>query len=214
MILGGQSLYVLEMQPASYAILATNEAEKAANITVVDYKMMGATGRVYLLPRGGSELRVLVDKGPLGSAQGMAWTPDGQSLFVADYTQGIAKVAAATGAVSLLDAPADAVLTGIDGLVWADGNLVGIQNGVRPHRVVRLRLDAALERIEEVSTLERANSHFNEPTLGIRVDDIFYYIANSQYEYVREDGTLALDKLQPPVILSTRLPWIVSPPKP
>ena len=48
MILGGQTLFVLEMQPASYAILATNEAEKAANITVVDYRMIGATGRVYL----------------------------------------------------------------------------------------------------------------------------------------------------------------------
>jgi ethanolamine utilization microcompartment shell protein EutS len=48
MILGGQSLFVLEMQPASYAILATNAAEKAANIKVVDYRMIGATGRVYL----------------------------------------------------------------------------------------------------------------------------------------------------------------------
>ena len=36
------------MQPASYAILATNEAEKAARIKVVDYRMIGATGRVYL----------------------------------------------------------------------------------------------------------------------------------------------------------------------
>jgi len=48
MALTGQSLFVLEMQPASYAILATNEAEKAARITVVDYRMVGATGRVYL----------------------------------------------------------------------------------------------------------------------------------------------------------------------
>lgn len=48
MALAGQSLFVLEVQPASYAILATNEAEKAANITVVDYRMIGATGRVYL----------------------------------------------------------------------------------------------------------------------------------------------------------------------
>ena len=38
----------MEMQPAAYAILATNEAEKAADIKVVDYRMMGATGRVYL----------------------------------------------------------------------------------------------------------------------------------------------------------------------
>src|SRR4051794_11758796 len=48
MILPGESLYVMEMQPAAYAILATNEAEKAANIKVIDYRMMGATGRVYL----------------------------------------------------------------------------------------------------------------------------------------------------------------------
>ena len=48
MALPGESLFVLEMQPASYAILATNEAEKAARIKVIDYRMIGATGRVYL----------------------------------------------------------------------------------------------------------------------------------------------------------------------
>jgi microcompartment protein CcmL/EutN len=48
MVLKGESLFVLEMQPASYAILATNEAEKAADVKVVDYRMIGATGRVYL----------------------------------------------------------------------------------------------------------------------------------------------------------------------
>ena len=48
MALPGESMFVLEMQPASYAILASNEAEKAANIKVVDYRMIGATGRVYL----------------------------------------------------------------------------------------------------------------------------------------------------------------------
>jgi len=48
MALPDESLFVLEMQPASYAILATNEAEKAARIKVVDYRMIGATGRVYL----------------------------------------------------------------------------------------------------------------------------------------------------------------------
>ena len=44
MVLAGESLFVLEMQPASYAILAVNEAEKAARIKVVDYRMIGATG--------------------------------------------------------------------------------------------------------------------------------------------------------------------------
>ena len=48
MALAGESLFVLEMQPAAYAILATNEAEKSTDIKVVDYRMMGASGRVYL----------------------------------------------------------------------------------------------------------------------------------------------------------------------
>ena len=48
MILGGDSLYLLECQPASYAILACNEAEKEANIKVIDYRMIGANGRLYL----------------------------------------------------------------------------------------------------------------------------------------------------------------------
>jgi ethanolamine utilization microcompartment shell protein EutS len=48
MVLPGESLFVLELQPASYAILAANEAEKEARIKIVDYRMIGATGRVYL----------------------------------------------------------------------------------------------------------------------------------------------------------------------
>ncbi len=48
MALAGESLFVLEMQPASYAIIAANEAEKAANIKIIDYRMIGANGRLYL----------------------------------------------------------------------------------------------------------------------------------------------------------------------
>lgn len=48
MVLPGQSLFVLETKPASYAILAANEAEKAADLTIVDFRMIGASGRVYL----------------------------------------------------------------------------------------------------------------------------------------------------------------------
>ncbi len=48
MILAGETMFVLETEPAAYAILAANAAEKAANIKIVDYRMIGATGRLYL----------------------------------------------------------------------------------------------------------------------------------------------------------------------
>jgi len=49
MILTGQSLLVYEMAPALFAAVAANEAEKAApSLTLVDVKMIGASGRVFL----------------------------------------------------------------------------------------------------------------------------------------------------------------------
>lgn len=48
MLVAGESLYILEVEPAAYAAFAANEAEKAAEINVVDVRMTGAFGRVYL----------------------------------------------------------------------------------------------------------------------------------------------------------------------
>jgi ethanolamine utilization microcompartment shell protein EutL len=48
MIVAGQSLYTLEVQPAANAALAANEAEKAANIKVLEIVSFGSLGRVYL----------------------------------------------------------------------------------------------------------------------------------------------------------------------
>ncbi len=47
-----KTLYVLETHPAGYALLATNEAEKAAEIEALEFMSFGAFGRVYL---GGDE---------------------------------------------------------------------------------------------------------------------------------------------------------------
>jgi hypothetical protein len=48
MIVAGQSLYILECQPAANAALAANEAEKAAHIKVLEIVSFGSFGRVYL----------------------------------------------------------------------------------------------------------------------------------------------------------------------
>lgn len=48
MIVAGQSLYTLEVQPAANAAIAANEAEKAAKIRVLEIVSFGSLGRVYL----------------------------------------------------------------------------------------------------------------------------------------------------------------------
>ena len=48
MIEPGQSLFILETEPAAYAALAANEAEKAANVRLIDVLVFGAFGRLYM----------------------------------------------------------------------------------------------------------------------------------------------------------------------
>lgn len=52
MIVPGQTLYVMEIEPAPYAALAANEAEKAADINILEVRAFGSFGRLYL---GGEE---------------------------------------------------------------------------------------------------------------------------------------------------------------
>ena len=47
-VLPGDSLFILETEPAGYAVYAANEAEKAANISLVNVTPYGAFGRLYL----------------------------------------------------------------------------------------------------------------------------------------------------------------------
>ena len=64
LLLEGQTLYVLEVQPAAYAALAANEAEKAALINILQVSAIGSVGRLYL---GGEERDIIA-----GSAAALA----------------------------------------------------------------------------------------------------------------------------------------------
>ena len=56
MLIADQTLYVMEVAPAAYAVLAANEAEKAAEINIVEVRPFGSFGRVYL---GGEERDIM-----------------------------------------------------------------------------------------------------------------------------------------------------------
>ena len=55
MIVPGESLFILECEPACYITLAANEAEKAANVNLVEMRSIGAFGRLYM---GGTEAEI------------------------------------------------------------------------------------------------------------------------------------------------------------
>ena len=81
-----------------------------------------------------------------------------------------------------------------------------MQNGVNPQRVVRVFLSKDLNRVEQLRVLEANNPVFLEPTLGVIVKDTFYFIANSQWPLVDENGKLAAEEnLRDPFVLKIKL---------
>lgn len=160
---------------------------------------------VYRIAAGTDSLERFIRSPLLLSAQGLALTPDQRSLYVADYSRGILRVNLADRGVTLLQTADSVLALGIDGLYHHRGHLIGIQNGVEPHRVVRLTLAPVGNRILEARVLERAHPRYDEPTLGVLVGEDLFYIANSQWERFGQDGLIAdSTALQRPVVL--RLP--------
>jgi hypothetical protein len=73
MILAGQTLYVLEVEPAAYAAIAANEAEKSALINILQISAVGAFGRLYL---GGEERDIVAaESGILASLENLPGRP-------------------------------------------------------------------------------------------------------------------------------------------
>jgi hypothetical protein len=59
MVLRGDTLYVLEIEPSGYAYFAANEAEKASHVNIINVQGVGRFGRVYI---AGEEAEVLVSQ--------------------------------------------------------------------------------------------------------------------------------------------------------
>jgi len=146
------------------------------------------SGELWRLRPDGKVLELLVPRDVLVSPQGLAFPPGGKRVLVADYARGIAQVDLATGAVSWLPQPRDLAGSGIDGLVLAGRDLIAMQNGIRPPRVLRLRLDRDLAAVESWSVIEAGTDALSEPTHGVAVDGWVYYIANAGWDRLEEDG--------------------------
>ncbi len=71
MILPGESLLILETDPAGYIVLAANEAEKAARVSLVHIQPYGAFGRLYLSgPEAEIDAAAEAARAALSSVQG------------------------------------------------------------------------------------------------------------------------------------------------
>lgn len=160
-------------------------------------------GGIYRLDAARASLQALVAPGLLLSPQGMVEL-DRRQIVIADYPTGLWLLDRETGALRRLPTDTGA-LTGIDGLYAHQGDLIAIQNGTAPKRILRIRLDAAGERVAAVEVLAQNLLGWGEPSLATIHHGALYYIANSQWDRFDANAQLPpLDQLEPPRVM--RLP--------
>ena len=145
-------------------------------------------GGVYRVNRKTRAMERL-DEGDFVSPQTAVMSPDNLHLFVPDYTRGIGILDLTTKQVAWLASKSRHALSGIDGLYLNGRTLIATQNGTSPERVVRFELDESLSRVESESIIERATATLGDPTHGVIVDGSFYYIANSGWDAIEDDGS-------------------------
>lgn len=154
------------------------------------YLSDGASGAIYVRAIGDVELERLVAPGRLRSPQGMAVSPDGSALIVADYGYGLARLDLETGALDQLAYDGPEMLDGVDALLRHGDSLIAIRNGVAPHAILSIAIDPAGRQVRSVGILERANPEWGEPTLGTIHGDTLFYIADARWRDFAAGGAL------------------------
>ncbi len=157
---------------------------------------------IWRLAPGGARLEKWLEGDDFVSLQGMAFSPDGRDLIVADYANGLWRVNLASRAVALLPAPAHTTLFGIDGLYAAPDGLVAVQNGVNPQRIIRLALRPD-GRPAGVRVLLAGLPAMSDVALGQVVAGRLQFIGNSGWSLY--ENPLATPAARAVTILSTPL---------
>ena len=132
-------------------------------------------GGLHVLAEDETRLAPLTTTPVLYGSNGVTADPDGKTLYLSSYPVGLAAVDLDSGRLRFLDAPEDTSLYGIDGLYWHDGELIGVQNGIRPWRLLRMSVDESRSAITAAQVIEFANEAAT-PTTGAIIGDRIHYI--------------------------------------
>ena len=191
------------------ALLPESDGEQLLGDLVIHDNVVFSTdslgGAVYRYDIDDGAFTAIVERGGLGSPQGLVLDDAREHLYVADYIGGVYRVSLDDGSMVRMSIPDAVTDYGIDGLYRYNNELIAIQNGIRPHRVVAFQLSDDGLSIASSRTLLANHEAFDEPTLGVVRGDDFYLVANSHWNRFDAESRLP-EGLSGPIILKLRLP--------
>lgn len=120
----------------------------------------------------------IVDK-ELYGFRDIAISENGARLYLADINKGILVIDPENETAVMLEGPETLNLGGIEGMFHVGNELILIQSGIQPQRLLALQLDPSGGLVEEVRPMAIALEWFDKPSGGTFHQDAIYYFANS-----------------------------------
>lgn len=155
---------------------------------------------LYKIDRKDDQLKLWLTFPTAWNLQGLDFSSDGNTLFVADYISGLYRVSMKTAKIEKIGFDTPNALRGIDGLYFYKNSLLALQNGTNPLRVCRYYLNDDQTRITRMEFIEKATDNLGEPTLGLVSGDTFYFIANSPWGAYDRKHQFDASKAQKPAV--------------
>jgi len=158
------------------------------------------TSQIFTIKQGGQSIEPLAAVGSLTALKAITTNSDESIVYVSDFEQGVFAINKATLQVAPMARSKNGFFAGISDLFYDDGDLVAIQSGVQPARLMRYVLKQDLL-LQNMFPIEAAHPAFDGLGNGTLVDDKLYYVANSQWSKMDPLGRLAADQQWAPVVV-------------
>lgn len=153
------------------------------------YAADGPRRAIFKLENGA--LRSIVVNPRLTGITGLALSDDAKTLYIADYAMGIFGFdLTKSSAFELGYDPSKLVLGGIDSMYWYQGNLVVVEGGMVPKRVMRVKLSDDGRSVATVMPLDVAQPAFANLGQAAVAGDKLYFVANRQDGLYDDHGVL------------------------
>jgi len=189
--------------------------EKTNGLHFFNDLVLDGNGNVYLTDMPGNavyaiyavkdSLQMFSQLSGFTDPNGIALSADEKKLFLAT-NEGLAVMNLQTKETSLIKHDSVMKTRGIDGLYFYKNTLVAVQNGY--NRIMQFYLTSSMDEIKTSRIIESNHPFFSmNPTTGVIVGNMFYYISNSQFGSFKEGHEIfPSDQLYEVVVLKTILP--------
>ena len=147
-------------------------------------------GGVWMASRSDTQMQPLLAPGTFRSPQGLAVAANGRAIYISDYRYGLAAITLPSRQVYRMQSAEPILLDGVDGL-WLHGSeLIVMQNGINPHRLVALQLGSSIASITGHRIIERANPAWTEPLGGFVLGGRLTYVGTGQWDIYGDGGAI------------------------